>query len=58
MTQDTKVETLKTAVETLAVKAKSTTSSHEAMQYAQAALNLTHAVVMLHDLHDLDVPRT
>jgi hypothetical protein len=37
------MENLKTAIEELAKKSQEASSAHEAMQYAQAALNLVHA---------------
>lgn len=47
---ETKTEALKTAIDELADKAKSATDSHEAMQFAQAALNLAHAAATLHNM--------
>jgi hypothetical protein len=44
------MDTLKTAIEVLADKAKSAATPHEAMQFAQAALNLAHAAATLHNM--------
>ena len=41
------MENLKTAIEVLAKKAQEASSHHEAMQYAQAALNLANAAATL-----------
>lgn len=46
----TKTEDLKTAIDALATKAKDATASHEAMQFAQAALNLANAAATLHNM--------
>lgn len=48
--ETTKVEGLKTAIDALADKAKSATAAHEAMQFAQAALNLANAAATLHNM--------
>ena len=48
--ETTKTDTLKTAIEALAEKAKGATAPHEAMQFAQAALNLAHAAATLHNM--------
>ena len=45
-----KTENLKKAIEELAAKAKNSSAPHEAMQFAQAALNLAHASAMLHNM--------
>ena len=42
-------EKLKTALEALADKAKTTEKPGDAMQFAQAALNLAHAAATLHN---------
>ena len=44
------MEALKKAIETLATQAKNAKAPHEAMQFAQAALNLAHAVATLHNM--------
>lgn len=44
------METLKKAIEQLAEKAEKATAPHEAMQFAQAALNLAHAAATLHNM--------
>jgi len=44
------MEALKTAMVALAKKAQDATASHEAMQFAQAALNLAHAAATLHNM--------
>jgi hypothetical protein len=44
------MEALKAAVEALAEKAKVATAPHEAMQFAQAALNLAHAAATLNNI--------
>jgi hypothetical protein len=43
-------EQLKTAIEALAKKSGATNASHEAMQFAQAALNLAHTAATLHNM--------
>ena len=43
-------EALKTAIEALADKAKAAAAPNEAMQFAQAALNLAHAAATLHNV--------
>lgn len=45
-----KTETLKTAIDALANKAKEATAPHEAMHFAQAALNLANAAATLHNM--------
>ena len=45
-----KTENLKKAIEELAAKAKNSSAPHEAMQFAQAALNLAHASATLHNM--------
>lgn len=45
--ENTKTEDLQTAVKALANKAKDAPTPQEAMQFAQAALNLAHAAVTL-----------
>lgn len=49
--ETTKNESLKSAINALADKAKSATAAHEAMQFAQAALNLAHAAATLHNMN-------
>jgi len=44
------METLKRAVEQLAIKAQNASAPGEAMQFAQAALNLAHAAATLHNM--------
>lgn len=41
------MENLKIAIDELAKKAQTVSLPHEAMQYAQAALNLAHTAAML-----------
>jgi hypothetical protein len=41
---------LKKAINALATKAQNATAPHEAMQFAQAALNLAHAAATLHNM--------
>jgi hypothetical protein len=43
-------EQLKTAIDALAKKSQEATASHEAMQFAQAALNLAHAAATVHNM--------
>lgn len=43
-------ENLKKALEALADKAKTAEKPGDAMQFAQAALNLAHAVATLHNM--------
>jgi hypothetical protein len=45
--ETTKTETLTAAIAALAEKAKAAVMPHEAMQFAQAALNLAHAADLL-----------
>ena len=45
--ETTKTEELQTAVKALANKAKDAPTPHEAMHFAQAALNLAHAALTL-----------
>lgn len=44
------MDTLKKAIEALAVKAKEAPAPQEAMQFAQAALNLAHVVATLYNM--------
>lgn len=46
----TKTDPLRTAIEALADKAKAATAAHEAMQFAQAALNLANTATTLHNM--------
>ena len=48
--ETSKTKALKDAIEALAGKAKDATAPHEAMQFAQAALNLAHAAATLHNM--------
>ena len=43
-------EQLRSAIDALAKKSQEASASHEAMQFAQAALNLAHAAVTLHNM--------
>ena len=45
-----KTEALKAAIEAIAEKAKDANSPGEAMQFAQAALNLAHTAALLHNM--------
>lgn len=44
------MEKLKQAIEALAANAERADKSHEAMQFAQAALSLAHAAATLHNM--------
>ena len=44
------MEAIKTAIVSLATKSASAATSHEAMQYAQAALNLSQALAILSNI--------
>jgi len=46
-----KTEALKAAIEAIAEKAKDANSPGEAMQFAQAALNLAHTAALLHNMN-------
>lgn len=43
-------EIIKKAINALAGKSEKATAPHEAMQFAQAALNLAHAAATLHNM--------
>lgn len=43
-------EQLKTAIDELAKKSTEATKPGDAMQFAQAALNLAHAAITLHNM--------
>lgn len=44
------MNTINTSIEALAKAAHAAKSSHEAMQFAQAALNLAHALKLVQDI--------
>lgn len=47
---ETTKKALKTAIEAIAEKAKDANSPSEAMQFAQAALNLAHTAALLYNI--------